>query len=77
MNNNLPGNPAWPPGTLASDVDGPRRASEPDIARIAKEHLGIETLETRNRDRLDFHDLAVANIKKALKEAYEAGQRSV
>ncbi len=43
------------------------------IERIAHEHLHIETLETQNRDRLDFHDLAVWSIKSALEAAYAAG----
>jgi hypothetical protein len=41
--------------------------------QIALEHLHIETLETQNRDRYDFHDVAVWSIKSALKAAYEAG----
>lgn len=40
---------------------------------IAKKHLNIETLETRNSDSLDFHDVAVWCLKDALQEAYEAG----
>lgn len=44
------------------------------IAALAKEHLDVETLETRNSDRLDFHDVAVWNIKAALEAAYRAGQ---
>jgi len=36
--------------------------------------LGIETLEARKSDDLDFHDLAVWSIEKALKVAYEAGR---
>jgi len=40
---------------------------------IAKTHLGIDTLKTQNSDRLDFHDVAVWNIVKALKLAYQAG----
>jgi hypothetical protein len=43
------------------------------ILKIAKEHLRIETLETRKRDSLDFHDVAVWGIKDALEAAYEAG----
>ncbi len=43
------------------------------IARIARMTLDIPTLETRKRDRLDFHDCAVWQIKKALECAYEAG----
>ena len=46
-----------------------------DIADIAKTVLRIETLETRNRDDLDFHDLSVARIKAALEAAYEAGRK--
>lgn len=41
---------------------------------IAYEHLGIETLETRGRDALDFHEVGVASLKDALKAAYRAGQ---
>ena len=42
---------------------------------IAQNYLGVETLKTRNRDALDFHDLAVWNIKRALKAAYVAGRK--
>ena len=44
------------------------------VAVIAERHLGIETLETRNTDSLDFHELGVASIKAALEAAYEAGR---
>lgn len=43
------------------------------IREIAARVLDIETLETRNRDSLDFHDLAIWTIKEALEVAYEAG----
>jgi hypothetical protein len=46
------------------------------LDQIAKQALGLETLETRNSDRLDFHDLNVASIKAALLAAYRAGQQS-
>jgi hypothetical protein len=46
------------------------------VARIAREVLHIETLEVRNRDRLDFHDLGVGSIRDALEAAYEAGRAS-
>jgi len=42
---------------------------------IARETLGLETLETRKSDSLDFHDLAVWSIKEALQRAYEAGRQ--
>ncbi|MFN7306153.1 MAG: DUF6900 domain-containing protein [Acetobacteraceae bacterium] len=41
---------------------------------IAKRNMpSVETLETRNRDALDFHDVAVWSIRQALAEAYAAG----
>jgi hypothetical protein len=43
------------------------------LEQIAKEHLFIETLETRHSDRLDFHDVAVWCIKSAMEAAYAAG----
>ena len=43
------------------------------LTEIAKKHLNHETLETRNSDSLDFHDVAVWSLKDALQEAYEAG----
>ena len=46
------------------------------LEEIAKKHLNLETLETRNSDSLDFHDVSVWGIKAALQEAYEAGKKS-
>lgn len=46
------------------------------LLEIAKKHFMIETLETRNSDSLDFHDVSVWGIKAALQEAYEAGKKS-
>ena len=44
------------------------------ILEIAREHIPtLLTLETRGRDSLDFHDVAVWNIRAALEAAYEAG----
>jgi hypothetical protein len=47
------------------------------IERIAHEMLDIETLETRNSDSLDFHDVAVWQVRKALESAFRAGSESV
>jgi len=44
------------------------------VAEIAARILGGETLATQNRDALDFHELAVWNIQRALEAAYEAGR---
>jgi len=46
------------------------------IAEIAEKHLGVETLETRGLDSLDFYDLGVVSIKDALIAAFEAGRES-
>ena len=43
------------------------------LARIALDHLFIETLATRNSDSLDFHDVSVWGVKSALMTAYQAG----
>lgn len=43
------------------------------LEKIAKKHLLIETLKTRNSDGLDFHDCGVGNIKDALEAAFKAG----
>lgn len=47
------------------------------IEQIARDSLGIPTLETRNSDRLDFHNVAVWNLKEALEDAFAAGNASI
>ena len=48
--------------------------SEALLLEIAAKHFhSIETLETRNSDRLDFHDVAVWAIRAALEAAFAAG----
>lgn len=49
----------------------PKRDAE--VERIAKEILWVETLDVRNNDRLDFHELSVGSLRAALNAAYEAG----
>ncbi len=59
-----------------------RKPADPNAARdarlleIAQRQFRIETLETQNWDRLDFHDVAVWAIRAALEEAFEAGHRA-
>ena len=43
------------------------------LTLIAQQHLGIETLQTRSSDHLDFHDTAVWCLKDALEAAFKAG----
>lgn len=45
----------------------------PLLTDIARRYLGVPTLETRNSDVQDFHDLAVWNIQAALAVAFDAG----
>ncbi len=45
-------------------------------AKIAKEILDLETLEARNMDGLDFHELSVWEIREALEAAYNAGRKA-
>ncbi len=46
------------------------------LTEIATKILCTETLDTRNSDRLDFHELSVWGIKAALEAAYAAGQKA-
>ena len=46
------------------------------IQKIALEHLFVETLESRNMDSLDFHDVSVRGIKSALQAAFDAGKQA-
>jgi hypothetical protein len=48
--------------------------SEALLLEIAVKHFHIETLETRDSDGLDFHDVAVWSIRAALEAAFAAGQ---
>jgi hypothetical protein len=52
----------------------PTAARDALILEIAQRQFRLETLETRNWDRLDFHDVAVWAIRAALEEAFEAGR---
>lgn len=45
------------------------------IHKIAAKH-GVETLETRNLDRLDFHSISVWDLKEMLERAFEEGQHA-
>jgi hypothetical protein len=60
-------------------ADGDRRdfselTMNTEIERIGQELLGLETLETRNSDSMDFSEQAVWTLRRALEAAYKAGQ---
>jgi hypothetical protein len=46
------------------------------LAKIATTILDVETLATRNSDRLDFNEFSVWQIKAALDAAYAAGREA-
>lgn len=50
-----------------------RQQRRDPLEQIAREKLGIETLERQHSDRLDFHELAVWQLRAALETAFEAG----
>lgn len=52
--------------SISSDLDQKLEA-------IAKKWFDVETLETRGMDGLDFYDVSVGCIKKALHEAFSVG----
>ncbi len=52
------------------------KARDTIINRIAREALGLETLDARNMDSLDFHEHAVWSVKESLERAYEAGRKA-
>lgn len=45
------------------------------VLKIAREWLQMEGLTVQNSDRLDFYQLHVSDVKRALKEAYNLGFR--
>ena len=46
------------------------------VNEIAQRILGIDTLQTRKSDSLDFHEVAVWTLKGALEAAFEAGHKT-
>lgn len=44
------------------------------LKQIATDILKVPTLETQNRDSLDFHEMHVATLREALVAAYAAGK---
>lgn len=49
------------------------KTQQQTIDDITSQILKMETLDTRNSDEFDFHELAVWQIKEALQAAYKAG----
>ena len=47
-----------------------------ELELIVHRYLRISTLETRNSDELDFHEVSIWSLKEALEAAYELGRRN-
>jgi len=60
----------------SADACNHHHAIDSTLEQIAKNVLKVPTLKYRHSDRLDFHELAVGQIKLALRAAYEAGRAS-
>lgn len=58
----------------AKTATAAKAPSEALLLEIAAKHFHLDTLETRNSDGLDFHDVAVWSTCAALKAAFAAGQ---
>lgn len=54
-----------------------KQPTEKVLLDIAKRHTSMITLDTRNRDHLDIHYVAVWEMKACLEAAFKAGQYSI
>jgi len=63
-------------GAKAVDSTNPEAdtSAEQTTAEIARRVLHLDTIETQNSDSLDFHEIAIWQIKEALTAAFAAGQ---
>ena len=67
--------------TIHLEVSGVEEPEPSDVTdevlrQIAATVLGIETLEVRGSDSLDFKEVNVTSVREALAAAYEAGRKS-
>jgi hypothetical protein len=61
------------PSSLAQETAIETAVCLKAIKRIAREELGLKTLDARFSNELDVHNLAVWQIQKALIMAHKAG----
>ena len=60
-----------------AENDMTNKTIQETITEIAVASIdGIETLEDRNSDSLDFHEVSVWELRAALRNAYNAGKRA-
>ena len=55
--------------------DLPELFARNEVSEKVRQRLGLETLATRNRDSLDFHDISVSAIKDVINMVFEAGRQ--
>ncbi len=51
-----------------------QQTRESILERIANDKLRVPTLRTQRSDNLDFHEVAVWELRAALEAAFEAGR---
>jgi hypothetical protein len=68
--------PGDPPDAYAAAVARCQHQIDVDaeLASIVRRTMNVPTLEARNSDRLDFHEVSVWELLRALRLAYRAGQ---
>ncbi len=60
----------------APTEETPLEIEDDHLEALARIHMGIETLEERNMDALDFHEVGVLQLKDALRAAFALGRAS-
>ena len=62
--------------TSQQPTSGAAKATRKQVLdEIARKLLDIESLTPQGRDRLDFHDIHVSLLQRAMEEAWKAGAR--
>lgn len=52
-----------------------KKLKDKELLGLARKAVpGLQTLQTRNSDRLDFYEVSVGSLTEALREAYERGR---
>ena len=62
---------------LTNDNNKSISLAEQLASQVAKEYLSVESLKSRFSDNLDFKDIHVNGLEKALIKMFELGQQSV
>ncbi|MDP2361623.1 MAG: hypothetical protein Q8O14_12885 [bacterium] len=66
----------WQAPAAAAQPGADDATIDAGLAALANIHCGFETLEARNMDALDFHEVCVLSLKDALRAAFELGRAS-